>query len=70
MNFTIKPVFSFSIDIKLSDSGVTIGKYDGIHSSLTAVTQGNKVKKDWFEKFSEISVMAFYGNFSILFLRF
>jgi Bardet-Biedl syndrome 2 protein len=43
MNFTIKPVFSFSIDIKLSDRGVTIGKYDGIHSSLTAVTQGNKV---------------------------
>lgn len=37
----MKPVFSFSIDMKLSDA--TVGKYDSIHSSLTAITQGNKV---------------------------
>lgn len=38
----MKPVFSFSIDMKLSDA--TVGKYDSIHSSLTAITQGNKVR--------------------------
>lgn len=37
----MKPVFSFSIDMKLSNA--TVGKYDSIHSSLTAITQGNKV---------------------------
>ena len=43
MNLTLKPVFSFSIDMKLSEKGIVIGKFDSIHSSLTAITQGNKV---------------------------
>jgi hypothetical protein len=38
-----KPIFSFSIDMKLSDKGVVMGKYDGINASLTAITQQNKV---------------------------
>lgn len=39
----IKPAFSFSIDMKLSEKGVAVGKYDGQNSSLTAITQSNKV---------------------------
>lgn len=38
-----KPIFSFSIDMKLSDKGVAVGKYDAINPSLTAITQSNKV---------------------------
>jgi hypothetical protein len=41
----IKPAFSFSIDMKLSEKGVAVGKYDGINASLTAITQANKVRK-------------------------
>lgn len=41
---SIKPAFSFSIDMKLSEKGITVGKYDGSHASLTAITQSNKVK--------------------------
>ncbi|CRK86559.1 CLUMA_CG000236, isoform A [Clunio marinus] len=39
---SIKPVFSFSIDMKLSEKGVSVGKYDGETASLTAITQSNK----------------------------
>lgn len=39
----VKPAFSFSIDMKLSEKGVTVGKYDGQNASLTAITQSNKV---------------------------
>jgi hypothetical protein len=38
-----KPIFSFSIDMKLSDKGVVVGKYDAVNPSLTAITQSNKV---------------------------
>ncbi|KAG5674649.1 hypothetical protein PVAND_004603 [Polypedilum vanderplanki] len=38
-----KPTFSFSIDMKLSDKGVVVGKYDAVNSSLTAITQSNKI---------------------------
>lgn len=41
----IKPAFSFSIDMKLSEKGVAVGKYDGESASLTAITQSNKVNK-------------------------
>ena len=41
----IKPAFSFSIDMKLSEKGVAIGKYDGKNSSLTAITQSNNVRR-------------------------
>ena len=41
----IKPAFSFSIDMKLSDKGVAVGKYDGESASLTAITQSNKVNE-------------------------
>jgi hypothetical protein len=40
----IKPAFSFSIDMKLSERGVAVGKYDGQNASLTAITQSNKVR--------------------------
>jgi hypothetical protein len=40
----IKPAFSFSIDMKLSEKGVAVGKYDGTNASLTAITQANKVR--------------------------
>lgn len=39
----IKPAFSFNIDMKLSEKGVAVGKYDGQNASLTAITQSNKV---------------------------
>lgn len=39
-----KPTFSFSIDMKLSEKGVVVGKYDGVNASLTAITQSNKVR--------------------------
>ncbi|KAL7041968.1 hypothetical protein ACKWTF_000972 [Chironomus riparius] len=38
-----KPIFSFSIDMKLSDKGVVVGKYDAVNPSLTAITQSNKI---------------------------
>lgn len=40
-----KPIFSFSIDMKLSDKGVVVGKYDAVNPSLTAITQSNKVSR-------------------------
>lgn len=40
-----KPTFSFSIDMKLSEKGIVVGKYDGVNASLTAITQSNKVWK-------------------------
>lgn len=42
----IKPAFSFSIDMKLSERGVAIGKYDGQNASLTAITQSNKASEN------------------------
>jgi len=45
----IKQTFSFSIDMKLSEKGVAVGKYDdSAHASLTAITQSNKVREDCF----------------------
>lgn len=41
----VKPAFSFSIDMKLSEKGVAMGKYDGKNPSLTAITQSNKVSR-------------------------
>lgn len=38
-----KPTFSFSLDMKLSEKGVVVGKYDAVNASLTAITQSNKV---------------------------
>jgi hypothetical protein len=39
----VKPAFTFSIDTKLSEKGIVVGKYDGKSSNLTAITQANKV---------------------------
>lgn len=52
----IKPAFSFSIDMKLSEKGVAVGKYDGENASLTAITQSNKVSENlkFMMKFSII----------------
>lgn len=44
VKMNVKPAFSFSIDMKLSEKGCAVGKYDGKHASLTAITQSNKVK--------------------------
>lgn len=38
------PVFSFNIKYDILPGLVTVGKYDGSHSCLTAVTTGAKVK--------------------------
>ncbi|XP_055642669.1 Bardet-Biedl syndrome 2 protein homolog isoform X2 [Toxorhynchites rutilus septentrionalis] len=43
MNISIKPVFSFSLNYKIFEKLVTCGKYDGIHSCLTVVTNADKI---------------------------
>lgn len=43
----VKPAFSFSIDMKLSEKGVAVGKYDGTNASLTAITQSNKASNSF-----------------------
>ncbi|XP_053695343.1 Bardet-Biedl syndrome 2 protein homolog [Sabethes cyaneus] len=43
MDITIKPVFSFSLNYKVFEKLVTCGKYDGIHSCLTVVTNADKI---------------------------
>lgn len=47
MNSTIKPVFSFNLNQKTSESKVTIGKYDGTHACLTAATSADKVSGNY-----------------------
>jgi hypothetical protein len=37
------PIFTFSLNQKLLPGRVTIGKYDGTHSCLTAATTADKV---------------------------
>lgn len=56
----IKPAFSFSIDMKLSEKGVAVGKYDGMNPSLTAITQSNKVK-------NSPSISKFFNNLHFCF---
>ncbi|GAB0088836.1 Bardet-Biedl syndrome 2 protein homolog [Sergentomyia squamirostris] len=43
MKGTVKPVFSFNLSHKTVEKKVCIGKYDGTHSCLTAVTNSDKV---------------------------
>ncbi|XP_058445641.1 Bardet-Biedl syndrome 2 protein homolog [Malaya genurostris] len=43
MDISIKPVFSFSLNYKVFEKLVTCGKYDGIHSCLTVVTNADKI---------------------------
>ncbi|XP_058820189.1 Bardet-Biedl syndrome 2 protein homolog isoform X1 [Topomyia yanbarensis] len=43
MDINIKPVFSFSLNYKVFEKLVTCGKYDGIHSCLTVVTNADKI---------------------------
>ncbi|KXJ82699.1 hypothetical protein RP20_CCG011820 [Aedes albopictus] len=43
MDISIKPVFSFSLSYKVFEKLVTCGKYDGIHSCLTVVTNADKI---------------------------
>jgi len=43
MTNSVKPVFSFNLNSKIIDGKVTIGKYDGTHSCLTAATSADKV---------------------------
>lgn len=45
MDISIKPVFSFSLNYKVFEKLVTCGKYDGIHSCLTVVTNADKVRR-------------------------
>ncbi|KAL1373946.1 hypothetical protein pipiens_018358, partial [Culex pipiens pipiens] len=45
MDISIKPVFSFSLNYKVFEKLVTCGKYDGIHSCLTVVTNADKNSK-------------------------
>lgn len=45
MDISIKPVFSFSLNYKVFEKLVTCGKYDGIHSCLTVVTNADKVRE-------------------------
>lgn len=59
MNLTLKPVFSFSIEMKLSEKGVVIqGK------SVIAITQGNKIiiqqssQKTWSEVQNDIGMLS------------
>lgn len=57
----IKPAFSFSIDMKLSEKGVAVGRYDGTNPSLTAITQSNKVtNKDILAQF--LSVLSTFRS--------
>lgn len=43
MKGSVKPVFSFNLSHKTVEKKVCIGKYDGTHSCLTAVTNTDKV---------------------------
>jgi hypothetical protein len=38
------PIFTFSLNQKILPGRVTIGKYDGTHSCLTAATTADKVQ--------------------------
>lgn len=39
------PIFTLKLNQKILPRLVTVGKYDGVHASLTAATNGGKVKK-------------------------
>lgn len=54
LKMNVKPAFSFSIDMKLSEKGVAMGKYDGKNPSLTAITQSNKVSRSLGKLFGKI----------------
>jgi Bardet-Biedl syndrome 2 protein len=41
------PIFTFNLNHRLLPGRVTIGKYDGTHSCLTAATTADKVQDDF-----------------------
>lgn len=44
MSLKLKPSFTFSLDMKLIENGVAVGKFDGEHANLAAITKSNKVR--------------------------
>ena len=64
------PVFTLKLNQKILPRLVTVGKYDGIHPSLTAATNGNKVGElsclyTWVYWFHwSISLTSDYKEFS------
>jgi len=56
------PIFTFSLNQKILPGRITIGKYDGTHTCLTAATTADKVQDyvSFFFSFKSLSFLVGY----------